>query len=134
MTDAPEHQDWKPLVLKRAPTKDEKNKLPSTVVPRVKDTGDGVSKNVANDFDPAHIGKPLLSTQDLANAIQKARMEKKMNQQDLNVACGFPPGTIRDYENKHAKVIPTQINKMEKVLGVKLPRPKRIQLKNDDDE
>ncbi|KAL7546935.1 hypothetical protein ACHAWF_010265 [Thalassiosira exigua] len=59
----------------------------------------------------------------LSKAIQQARMAKKMTQKDLATKINEKPQVIGEYEN--GKAIPNGqiIVKMERVLGVKLPRP-----------
>lgn len=61
----------------------------------------------------------------LGIAIQKGRMEKKMNQKDLAQAINEKASVINQYETGKAIPNPAIINKMERVLGVKLPRPKK---------
>ena len=59
----------------------------------------------------------------LSVAIQQARMAKKMTQKDLATKINEKPQIVGEYEN--GKAIPNGqiISKMERVLGVKLPRP-----------
>eukprot|EP00578_Thalassiosira_sp_NH16_P024201 CAMPEP_0181102786 /NCGR_PEP_ID=MMETSP1071-20121207/14505_1 /TAXON_ID=35127 /ORGANISM="Thalassiosira sp., Strain NH16" /LENGTH=169 /DNA_ID=CAMNT_0023185791 /DNA_START=99 /DNA_END=608 /DNA_ORIENTATION=+ len=59
----------------------------------------------------------------LSKAIQQARMAKKMTQKDLATKINEKPQIVGEYEN--GKAIPNGqlISKMERVLGVKLPRP-----------
>ncbi|XP_062162114.1 multiprotein-bridging factor 1c-like [Alnus glutinosa] len=53
-------------------------------------------------------------------AIQKARLEKKMSQADQAKQINERPQVVQEYEN--GKAVPNQavLTKMEKVLGVKL--------------
>ncbi len=60
---------------------------------------------------------------DLRNAIQQARLAKKMSQKDLAAACAMKPTIINDYEAGRAVPDNSLIAKFERVLGVKLPRP-----------
>jgi len=59
----------------------------------------------------------------LSKAIMQARMAKKMTQKDLATAINEKPQVIGEYES--GKAIPNGaiIVKMERKLGVKLPRP-----------
>jgi ribosome-binding protein aMBF1 (putative translation factor) len=86
-----------------------------------------LSAKKANDYDPEHVEAPATSSIDLGRAIQAARSEKdpKWTQDDLNNKCSFPKNTIRNYENGTATVDPSQLDKMNRVLGVTLPRPKK---------
>jgi putative transcription factor len=60
---------------------------------------------------------------DLSKAIMQARMAKKMTQKDLATKINEKPQVVGEYES--GKAIPNGqiIVKMERVLGVKLPRP-----------
>merc|ERR1719310_2259469 len=59
----------------------------------------------------------------LSKAIQQARMAKKMTQKELATKINEKPQVIGEYEN--GKAIPNGqiIVKIERILGVKLPRP-----------
>lgn len=59
----------------------------------------------------------------LSKAIQQARMAKKMTQKDLATKINEKPQVVGEYES--GKAIPNGqiISKMERILGVKLPRP-----------
>lgn len=105
------HQDLKTVVIKRK-TKTNRNY-----------TGNG--KKQHNEFDPDRPSKVKVSNRTLANAIQKARTEKKMSQTDVDNACNFPKNTVRNYENCKAVINPNQLNKLNRLFGVKLPRPRK---------
>lgn len=67
--------------------------------------------------------KVAVMSHDLKIAIQQARQEKGMNQEQLAFAISEQKSNVKDYEN--GKLVPSgnTIVKMEKALGVKLPRP-----------
>lgn len=67
---------------------------------------------------PSHLGK----------AIQQARMVKKMTQQDLARVLVVQAPIIKQYENGTAIPNNAFIAKIEKTLGVKLPRVKKIKV------
>lgn len=121
------NQDWEPVVLRKHKTKKELNKntqkVPKEVKPNSNSNQPQLSKKLKNDFDPEAIIGQTLSTRELSNAIQQGRVAKEMTQSDLDKACMFPKNTTRDYENCSIQVNSEQINKMERILGVKLPRP-----------
>ena len=56
----------------------------------------------------------------MRQAIQKARIEKKMSQAELAKQINERPQVVQEYEN--GKAVPNQavLGKMERVLGVKL--------------
>ncbi|KAF8034380.1 hypothetical protein BT93_C0625 [Corymbia citriodora subsp. variegata] len=57
---------------------------------------------------------------DVRQAIQRARLDKKMSQAELAKQINEPPKVVQEYEN--GKAVPNQavLAKMERVLGVKL--------------
>mmetsp|Transcript_20506 Transcript_20506/g.29353 ORF Transcript_20506/g.29353 Transcript_20506/m.29353 type:complete len:169 (-) Transcript_20506:424-930(-) len=59
----------------------------------------------------------------LSKAIQQARMAKKMTQKDLATKINEKPQVVGEYESGKAVPNGQIIVKMERVLGVKLPRP-----------
>jgi len=103
-----EHQDWKPVVLRK----------PAHLVPGAKKSGGGGPKppKEGDEFKLPKIGA------NLKVAIMQARVAKKMSQKDLAQRLGVPPDIINKYET--GKIVPNNsfIAKMEKTLGVKLPR------------
>jgi putative transcription factor len=132
-------QDWETRVIKKTSQKKTTDeKLKSGEMKKI--TRKGLNKNSEtissksdNDFDPENITKPVTSTLELKLAIQQARTTKKWTQFDLDKACNFPSGTTRDYENGSAVIKPDQLNKLNRALGVKLPRPAKERLRQIPD-
>jgi putative transcription factor len=64
----------------------------------------------------------------LGKMIEQARTTKKMTQQDLAKALVVHASIIKQYEN--GTIIPNNafIAKIEKLVGVKLPRVKKIKI------
>ena len=62
---------------------------------------------------------------ELSKAIATARMAKKMTQKDLATAINESAKIIQDYENGKAIPNPQVLNKLDKALGIHLPRPKK---------
>lgn len=130
------HQDWEPVILRREKTKEEKIKSGDVTAVRRQQPSNNhnasVSKKLANDFDPENMQKLVTSNHELGKAIQVARTnvasradpDRAMTQSELDQACSFPKNTVRDYENGSAKIVPEQLNTLNRVLGVVLPRPK----------
>jgi len=59
---------------------------------------------------------------DIGRQIQQGRMQKKMKQKDLALACNLQANTIQSYENGKAVPNHNDLNKISKVLGIKLKR------------
>lgn len=77
----------------------------------------GNARKLDEETEPAALEK--VSTE-VRQAIQKARLEKKMSQSELAKLINEQPKVVQEYEN--GKAVPNQavLAKMEKVLGVKL--------------
>ena len=59
----------------------------------------------------------------LSKAIMQARTAKKMTQKELATAINEKPQVVGEYESGKAIPNPQIISKLERKLGVKLPRP-----------
>ncbi|KAI3855043.1 hypothetical protein MKX03_018437 [Papaver bracteatum] len=131
-------QDWEPVVLHKSKPKPSDLRDPKAVnqalragvsVSTVKKSNAGSNKKSssavpvvdARKLDEA--GEPAalerVSTE-VRQAIQRARLEKKMSQAELGKQINEKPHVIQEYES--GKAIPNQIvlGKLERVLGVKL--------------
>lgn len=129
-------QDWEPVVLQKPRTKARELRDPKAVnkalrtgaqVQTVKKADAGSNKKTpptavnARKLDeaeePAALNK--VSTE-VRQAIQKARIEKKMSQAELAKQINERPQVVQEYEN--GKGVPNHavLAKMERVLGVKL--------------
>jgi len=62
---------------------------------------------------------------DLSKAIAQARLAKKMTQAQLATAINERPQIIQEYESGKAIPNPQIINKLDRALGIHLPRGKK---------
>lgn len=69
----------------------------------------------------------------LGKAIMQARTDKKLNQKDLGTKINETARVVQDYESGKAVPNPQIISKLERALGVKLPRPPKVPKKKSDD-
>jgi ribosome-binding protein aMBF1 (putative translation factor) len=124
-----DHQDWTHVnvgrgtsIAKQLATGQLKKEIiaKSTVV-KNKQTSTGMDARVIENTE---IGTLPTATHDLAQQIQQARMAKKLTQVQLNQACNFTKGTVGDYESSRAIVNVTELQKMSKILGTILKKPK----------
>ncbi len=99
------HNDWEPIVLK-------KHKPPPKASPRPK-------------AETEDLGKIQTTTLELRKQIQSARIAKKLSQAQLAQQINEKPNVIQGYES--GKAIPTTqiLQKLRRVLGVKLTSPPR---------
>jgi putative transcription factor len=112
-------QDWAPVVIqgKQAPANvhngtEKKNYIKSDARKIEEQAEEGDFTKQKTDFV-------------FKKALQQARMVKKMGQGDLAKVINKKANVITEYES--GKSIPTngEVAKLEKALGVKLPRPKK---------
>jgi putative transcription factor len=73
--------------------------------------------------EATEVGTLAKVDKDLSKAIMQARMAKKMTQKELATAINEKPQVVGDYEAGKAIPNPAIILKLERSLGVKLPRP-----------
>jgi ribosome-binding protein aMBF1 (putative translation factor) len=79
-----------------------------------------------------HQAEPLPKvTIELKNAIQQARLSKKLSQKDLAQQMNVAISVINDYEKGTAIPNNSFIAKLEKILGTKLPRVKKIKIMDE---
>ncbi|XP_020587864.1 multiprotein-bridging factor 1b-like [Phalaenopsis equestris] len=130
-------QDWEPVVIrKKAPNaaakKDEKAvnaaRRSGAEIETLKKSNAGSNKAASSsttlntrklDDETENLSHEKVSTELKKNLIQ-ARVDKKLNQTQLAQLINEKPQVIQEYES--GKAIPNQqiINKLERVLGVKL--------------
>lgn len=108
-----QHQDWNEVVL-RKPVEIKKNEHNPNQKSKAQQLLDG------ND-----IVAPPKTNKELKLAIQQARIAKKWSQKELATQMNTTIQIISQYEN--GKAVPNNafISKLEKKLGVKLPRIKK---------
>ncbi|KAJ8436881.1 hypothetical protein Cgig2_004376 [Carnegiea gigantea] len=132
----PISQDWEPVVLHKSKPKAQDLRDPKKVnqalrsgmaVETVKKADAGSNKKAPatavnarkldEETEPAALAKVSV---EVRQAIQKARIEKKMSQSELAKLINERPQVVQEYEN--GKAVPNQmvLAKMERVLGVKL--------------
>eukprot|EP00585_Thalassiosira_rotula_P013568 CAMPEP_0196131676 /NCGR_PEP_ID=MMETSP0910-20130528/1578_1 /TAXON_ID=49265 /ORGANISM="Thalassiosira rotula, Strain GSO102" /LENGTH=168 /DNA_ID=CAMNT_0041391163 /DNA_START=179 /DNA_END=685 /DNA_ORIENTATION=- len=83
-------------------------------------SGAGVNARKIEESDDLKINKV---DKNLSKAIQQARMAKKMTQKELATKINEKPQVVGEYENGKAVPNGQIISRMERILGVKLPRP-----------
>ena len=106
------NQDWTPVILKKdKPKVKQPQFVNSTSVGKV---------NVDNEGDETVKIKKI--SYNMAQLITKTRTEKKLTQVDLAKSCNFDKKIISDIERGDCIYNPQHINKISRVLGIKIPR------------
>jgi len=68
---------------------------------------------------------------DFGKALMQARTAKKLSQKDLGTKINEKPQVVQQYECGKAVPNPQIISKLERALGTKLPRPKKVKAPKD---
>lgn len=110
----PHIQDWKPHVLRKNTTKQTEKK------PTV--THSASVTKVTYDDDGNEIIKLKTVSLKMAQFIMKARIDKGLKQIDLAKQTSIDVKTIGEIERGGCIYKAEQINKIGRVLGVKIPR------------
>ena len=109
------HQDWKTVTFNTASKNKEKEEQKK------------VNSNKASNPEETRLEAPKL----LGSLISQARTAKKLKREDFAKQMGISTQLYSRWETN--KTIPSnsEIAKMEKMLGIKLPRNKKIDNKED---
>jgi putative transcription factor len=122
MSKVPDCQDWTPVVLNKR-TSASNAKVKSATVTVTGGSGSslenvGVYKAVSDD----DAKKTKYVTKPTSDAVRTARCEKKLTQKELAQKCNMDASIISDIERGGCVYNPTHINKIQTVLGSKIPR------------
>ena len=106
------HQDWEPVVLSKPKPQEIKKNTSNNFKPTIDDVNDdGELKN-----------KIKLVTKEMAKQITAARVEQKLSQKDLANKCNIDLAIINTIERATCKYNAEQINKIARVLNIKIAR------------
>ena len=126
MTSSINNPDFEPAFLIRKSTKDELKKDGLIQIQPKKNTGKNIQTK--NDIDLRKIDKEEIKlakvTHEMSIAIQQARAAMKLTQEKLSQQCGFSKDVIANYENGKAIVKQHELEKINRVLKIKLKKPK----------
>ena len=142
----PSGQDWDPVNVGRSTTSSA-HAIPKTaraldhakaqgLIATEKRHGAGSNKSAhsgavvsARKLEEADdVGTLAKVDKSLSKAIMQARTAKKLTQKDLATAINEKPQVVAEYESGKAIPNPQIIVKLERKLGVKLPRPGKSQV------
>lgn len=113
------HQDWTPVVFnKKSNDKDKDKNEKKTTLSSSSLSNVGVYKAASDD----EMKKTKYVSKNTSQAIMSARSEKKMTQKELAQKCNMDVSIINEIERGTCVYNPTHVNKIQSVLGVKIPR------------
>ena len=109
------HQDWTPVVFNK-----KSNNVKDKSVPPLASSLSSVGiYKVASDDE---LKKTKYVSKNTSQAIMSARTEKKMTQKELAQKCNMDISIINEIERGACVYNATHVNKIQSVLGVKIPR------------
>ena len=106
-----EHQDWKPVILRKKNTKAPPPKAPRNAK---------FKKMDSDDPDP-----PQTLNHSIKTCIQQGRVAKKMTQKQLAQELNLPVQTIAAYESGKAIHNKQILSKIGRVIGINLNKMKK---------
>lgn len=114
------HQDWTPVVFNKKSNdkdKNEKKTIPSSSSSSSL-SNVGIYKAASDD----DVKKTKYVSKNTSQAIMSARSEKKMTQKELAQKCNMDVSIINEIERGTCVYNASHVNKIQSVLGVKIPR------------
>ena len=110
-----DHQDWTPVLFKKSDSNNKSKEEKSTTSSL---SSVGVYKASGDD----DVKKTKYISKNTSQAITNARCEKKMTQKELAQKCNMEVSIINEIERGVCVYNATHVNKIQTVLGVKIPR------------
>lgn len=107
------HQDWTHVVFKKKSNDGKDTGKPTSSLSNV-----GVYKAASDD----DVKKTKYVSKTTSQAVMSARTEKKMTQKELAQKCNMDVSIINEIERGTCVYNATNVNKIQSVLGVKIPR------------
>ena len=113
------HQEWTPVVFNKKShdnkkgCENEKEKTASSSLSNV-----GVYKAASDD----DVKKTKYVSKTTSQAIMSARSEKKLTQKELAQKCNMDVSIVNEIERGTCVYNATHVNKIQSILGVKIPR------------
>jgi ribosome-binding protein aMBF1 (putative translation factor) len=111
-----QHQDWEPVIFNKKPAA---KTAPAATTPTNSSLSSIGIYAAASDDD---VKKTKYVSKNTSLAVSVARCEKKMTQRELAQKCNFEVSIISEIERGTCVYNATHVNKIQSVLGVKIPR------------
>ena len=113
------HQDWTPVVFNKKSNDGKDTGKPSSSSSSSSSLSIVGVYKAASDDD---VKKTKYVSKSTSQAIMSARSEKKMTQKELAQKCNMDVSIINEIERGACVYNATHVNKIQSVLGVKIPR------------
>ena len=117
MSKQQQHQDWEPVIFN-------KKSAPATTVraATVATSSSLASVGIYAAASDDDLKKTKYISKNTSLAVSAARCEKKMTQKELAQKCNFEVSIVSEIERGTCVYNATHVNKIQSVLGVKIPR------------
>jgi ribosome-binding protein aMBF1 (putative translation factor) len=112
------HQDWEPVVFNKKPAAAAAKSLNVPATTSSSLASIGIYAAASDD----NVKKTKYISKNTSLAISVARCEKKMTQKELAQKCNFEVSIVSEIERGTCVYNATHVNKIQSVLGVKIPR------------
>lgn len=126
--EAPDCQDWTTVTMSKsrrhtsssetsAPSQSNSNSASAVVAAITKPLGSGSGSGSEDDHKKTKYIAKVTS-----DAVRVSRCEKKLTQKELAQKCNMDVSIISEIERGGCVYNPTHVNKIQSILGVKIPR------------
>ena len=112
----PDCQDWTPVVLNKRTAAAKQKETTTTTTSSLANVG--VYKAASDD----DVKKTKYVSKATSDAVKTARCEKKLTQKELAQKCNMDAAIVNEVERGGGVYNAAHINKIQTVLGVKIPR------------
>lgn len=130
-----DYQDFKPVVLRKTNAGRSKptaaDRRAGNTETKAKYDTSGTIKNGALD-DASEAQRVTAIPTEFKKALMQARQAKKMTQKQLASQIGEKAQVVQDYENGKAIPNPQIITKLNRALGVRLPKIQKPKKRSDE--
>jgi ribosome-binding protein aMBF1 (putative translation factor) len=113
------HQDWEPVVFNKKPAA---TKVQATTPTATTTSSSLSSVGVYVAASDADVKKTKYISKNTSLAISVSRCEKKMTKKELAQKCNYEVSIVSEIERGTCVYNATHVNKIQSVLGVKIPR------------
>ena len=120
MSKQQQHQDWEPVVFNKKPAATKS--VTAAAKAGISGSSSLASVGVYAAASDDDVKKTKYVSKNTSLAISVARCEKKMTQKELAQKCNFDVSIVSEIERGTCVYNATHVNKLQSVLGVKIPR------------
>lgn len=121
--EVPECQDWTTVTLSKPKSKTQPATQKTTTASSVNSASAVVAATTASkNADGDDTKKTKYIAKVTSDAVRTARCEKKLTQKELAQKCNMDVSIVAEIERGGCVYNATHVNKLQSVLGVKIPR------------